>query len=347
MRKILIIRFSSIGDIIQCMSITKGIKHSWPDAEIHWITRKDMSAMLHTDPHIDKIIEFNKKDGISGIIKLALKLRKEKYDYIYDAHLNVRSKIVKLILSPNPLTFLNLGPKCITRKKNRIRRVLFFTFNMRSLIKLPFRGMLSFQQPLSKWGIKFNNNLSKKWRFPAETIDKIENNLLSNFLADKSPFITVIPSAAWPLKRWPVSHWMKLIALLPQYKFIILAGPDDAFCWEIEGIAPDRTLNLAGQTSLMDSFYIVSRSQYVISADTGFLHAADLFGINSIALMGPTAFGHPSGDSVKVLEIDLPCRPCTKEGNRDCKLIEDRKCLVDISPEMVINSLKSFRYRAI
>ena len=324
------------------MSISKGIKHSWPDSEIHWVTRKDMSAMLHTDPDIDRIIEFDKKDGIAGIIKLAIKLRKEKYDYIYDAHLNIRSKVVMYILAPLFLRIAGLAPKCICRQKNRLRRVLFFTFNMRSLIKLPFRGMLSFQEPLKKWGIKFNNSLSKKWQFPVATIDKIDNHLLKDFLADSAQVITIIPSAAWPLKRWPVSHWMKLIALLPNHKFIILAGPDDAFCWEIEGIAPERTINLAGQTSLMDSFYIVSQSQYVISADTGFLHAADLFGINSIALMGPTAFGHPSGDSVKVLEIDLPCRPCTKEGNRECKLTEDRKCLVDISPEMVIKTLKSF-----
>lgn len=342
MRKVLIIRFSSIGDIIQCMSITKGIKNSWSDAEIHWITRKDMSAMLHTDPHVEHIIEFDKELGIWGLLKLALKLRKEKYDYIYDAHLNIRSKVVKFILSPWLLRIFGLAPKCVSREKNRIRRLLFFSFNMRSAIKLPFRGMLSFQKPLKKWGIKFNNNLSKKWRFPAETIERIDNGILKDFLSDNIPAITIIPSAAWPLKRWPVSHWMKLIALLPDYKFIILAGPDDSFCWEIEGIAPNRTLNLAGQTSLMDSFYIVSRSQFVISADTGFLHAADLFGINSIALMGPTAFGHPSGNTVKVLEIDLPCRPCTKEGNRECKLMEDRKCLVDISPEMVIKTLKSF-----
>ena len=342
MQKILIIRFSSIGDIIQCMSITKGIKHSWPNAEIHWITRKDMSAMLHTDPHIDKIIEFDKKQGISGLFKLAWQLRKERYNFIYDAHLNIRSKVVKSVLSPFILRVFKSSPKCISRKKNRIRRVFFFTFNMKSVIKLPFRGMLSFQTPLTKWGIKFNNNLSKQWRFPEATINKIDNDLLKDFWSDETPTITLIPSAAWPLKRWPVSHWMNLIALMPDYKFIILAGPEDSFCWEIEAIAPNRTLNLAGQTSLMDSFYVVSRSHFVISADTGFLHAADLFGIKSIALMGPTAFGHPSGDSVKVLEIDLPCRPCTKEGNRDCKLMEDRKCLVDITPEMVIKTLKSF-----
>lgn len=326
------------------MSVTNGITQSWDDASIHWITRKDMAAMLYTDPHIDKIIEFEKSEGLIGIMKLAFALRKEKYDYIYDAHLNIRSHFVKMILSPLIFRWLGIGPRCISRNKNQFRRVLFFNFKIRSAIKLPFRGMISFQKPLEKWNITFKGvlNNKKKWNFPTPMQTKINDTVLGEFIKDDKPIITIIPSAAWALKRWPVPHWMKLIALLPNYKFIILAGPDDAFCWEIEAIAPSRTLNLAGQTSLMESFYVVSQSQFVISADTGFLHAADLFGINAIALMGPTAFGHPSGDSVKVLDIDLPCRPCTKEGNRECRLIEDRKCLVDITPEMVIDTIKSF-----
>lgn len=324
------------------MSVTNGIKQSWDDVCIHWITRKDMASMLYTDPHIDNIIEFDKRGGIFSLFRLAFRLRKEKYDYIYDAHQNIRSHVVKMILSPIIFRWLGFGPRCISRHKNQIRRILFFNFKVRSAIKLPFRGMISFQEPLKKWDITFKDTLKKSWNFPSTIKSKINEELLGDFINDGKPIITIIPSAAWALKRWPVPHWMKLIALLPTHKFIVLAGPDDAFCWEIAAIAPNRTLNLAGQTSLMESFFVVSQSQFVISADTGFLHAADLFGINAIALMGPTAFGHPSGDSVKVLDIDLPCRPCTKEGNRECHLIEDRKCLVDITPEMVISTINSF-----
>jgi heptosyltransferase-2 len=143
--------------------------------------------------------------------------------------------------------------------------------------------------------------------------------------------ITIIPSAAWELKRWPLENWKELVQIMPEYSFLILAGPDDVFTNEIKNVAPDRILNLAGKTTLNESFYLVSISNFVVSADTGFLHAADLFGIDGIALMGPTAFGHTSGDTIKVLEIDLPCRPCTKEGNSECKIAETKKCLADIS----------------
>ena len=88
--------------------------------------------------------------------------------------------------------------------------------------------------------------------------------------------VTLVPSANWEMKRWPVAYWKALVALLPEYRFVILAGPKDTFCEEIRSAAPERVINLAGKTSLMESSYIVLRSNLVISADTGFMHAADL-----------------------------------------------------------------------
>lgn len=338
MAKILIIRFSSIGDIIQCMSVTRGIKKAVPGIEIQWLTRKDMSPMLKTDEDIDHIWEFDRKDGIWGLIKLVFEIKKQKFDYVYDAHLNLRSSIVKSILCPKPLSWLGLGPKCIIRYKSRLRRILFFNFNVRTALELPFRGMLSFQKPLLKKRLFQHNEDSKWWEFPSNVRDRVHAILRENNLM-KDDFITLIPSAAWELKRWPVEHWMRLIELMPNQRFIIIAGPDDQFTNDIKSVAPERVLNLAGQTNLLESFYAVFISKLIISADTGFLHAADLFRKNAIAFMGPTAFGHPTGNTVEVLELDLPCRPCSKEGNAVCKLSEIKKCLVDITPEMVVKEI--------
>ena len=98
MPKFLIIRFSSIGDIIQCMGIIDGIREHFPDAEIHWIARKDMSSFLAMDNRIGKIWAFDKALGLKGLLKIARQLREEHYDYIYDAHSNIRSNILRLKL---------------------------------------------------------------------------------------------------------------------------------------------------------------------------------------------------------------------------------------------------------
>ncbi len=333
MTKILIIRFSSIGDIIQCMSVTQGIKNAIPDAEIHWVTRKDMAGMLKTDPDIDHLWEFNRKDGVKGLMKLAREIKKINPDIIYDAHLNIRSMISKWVLAPVYLRWIGKGPQLIVRKKNRFNRFLFFNLNMRKALDLPFKGMLSFQTPLEKFGFHKTSFFKKNYTFSEEVQNKVDAIFEQNELQDQ--FITLVPSAAWELKRWPVDYWSKLVSLMPERKFVILAGPDDTFTKEIEAAAPDRVINLAGKTNLLESFYAVFKSNFVISADTGFLHAADLFRKPSIALMGPTAFGHPTGSTVKVMEVDLPCRPCTKEGNAECKLAEVKKCLTDITPLLV------------
>lgn len=333
--KILIIRFSSIGDVIQCMSVTQGLYSKFNGAKIHWVTRTDMSSILKTDPHIHRVWEFDREEGFWGLLRLANVLRKEKFDLVYDAHLNIRSFTIRSFINPFIFRILGFKPGIIIRKKNRFNRFLFFSLKVKTALKLPFRGMLSFQKPLKKFGIDFEPRKDKKWLFPKNIITSIDALLEREQFVIDSKTITIIPSAAWELKRWPISQWGRLIEIMSNYKFIIIAGPDDHFTSEIENVAPDRVLNLTGKTNLNESFYLVWISNFIVSADTGFLHAADLFGKDGIALMGPTAFGHTTGKTIKVLEVDLPCRPCTKEGNSECKISETKKCLYDISPEWV------------
>ena len=192
--------------------------------------------------------------------------------------------------------------------------------------------MVDFQIPLMKCVITHFPDNFHDWHFPDEIRSKYENFVTKDM-------ITLVPSANWEMKRWPVSYWKELVALLPEYRFVILAGPKDTFCEEIRSAAPERVVNLAGQTSLMESSYIVLCSNLVISADTGFMHAADLFRVPAFALMGPTAFGFPTGPTVEILETALPCRPCTKDGRGKCKLAVYQKWMVDITPQLVAEKI--------
>ena len=83
--------------------------------------------------------------------------------------------------------------------------------------------MVSFQKPLKKWGITHFPDNYHDWHFPDEIRSKYENFVTKDM-------ITLVPSANWEMKRWPVSYWKELVALLPEYKFVILAGPKDTFC---------------------------------------------------------------------------------------------------------------------
>ena len=330
MAKFLIIRFSSIGDIIQCMNVVNGIKNHFPDAEIHWIARKDMGSFLNMDKRIDRVWGYDKKTGFKGLLQMARQLKAEKFDYIYDAHSNIRSNILKAVLLPSLYYLFPRGPRYTLRHKDRWKRFLLFKLRINKFDK-PFRGIISYQKPLATWGITNFESDYCDWNFPAEYEERFHRTLTPKT-------ITLIPSANWEMKRWPVSNWQQVIQLMPDYRFIILAGPTDTFCETIKAIAPERVNNLTGKTSLLESCYLVKQSNLVISGDTGFLHAADLFHTKAIALMGPTAFGYPTGKQVEVIEVDLPCRPCTKDGHGKCKQSIWQKCMVDILPKRVVNT---------
>ena len=332
MKKILIIRFSSIGDIIQCMSVISGIKDKYPNAEIQWITRRDMASLLRIDSRIDKIWEFERSKGLTGLVKQGLKLRQEKFTHIYDAHNNLRSSILKLLLTTFFLRSLVGCTKVITRSKDRLKRILLFKFRI-NLFPKPNKSFDSYYTPLTKWGI-LNGKQKSNYHFLPDVLSFCEH-ILQPVRAQNRPWITIVPSAAWSLKRWDTDYWKELVELMPEYNFVILAGHKDHFCKKIAEVDPDRVLNLSGITSLLHSFCIISLSNLVISGDTGFLHAADIFENKAIALIGPTAFGFPSGNSTTTLEVNLPCRPCTKDGSTKCKNSIEKQCLRDISPKLV------------
>lgn len=338
-KKFLIIRFSSIGDIIQCMTTVDGILNHYPDAEIHWIARKDMSSFLAMDQRIHKVWGFDREKGFKGLLTQAKQLKKEKFDFVYDAHSNVRSIILKTILTPLWKRCFGIGPKFTMRSKDRIKRILLFKFGI-DRFPMPFKGMLSFRKPLEKWGINDYSKVNEDWFFPADLKKKMNLQVFESLKGENNKLVTLVPSAAWKMKRWPVSHWQKLVSLLPDYNFMILAGPDDVFCKEIEAEAPNRVLNLSGKTNLLESCYLVQKSNLVISGDTGFLHAADKFKVKSLSLMGPTAFGFTTGNHIKTLEVDMKCRPCTKDGSGKCKMKIYQQCMVDITPKWVADEVK-------
>lgn len=328
--KVLIIRFSSFGDILQGLTVPRIIKQNYSDSCVHWLTRSDFTSLVQINEDIDRVISFDRKAGFIGLIRLALILRRENYTHIYDAHNNVRSGIVNFILR---FPFVFISPKFIQRSKDRLKRILLFKFGQNFFPK-PFKGRVSFENPLKKWGLKFEEGLTTvQFQFDSKTTEKVEG-LLSHIKSQK--WITIVPSAAWEMKRWPVSHWEKLFHLLgKEYQFVFLGGPSDVFINDLAEKFPNQSLNLAGKLTLVESSYLVTQSKWIISNDTGLLHVADLAGIHGLSLQGPTAFGFTTHPNLKTIEIPMNCRPCSKDGSGKCSQNVYQQCMVDISPELL------------
>lgn len=300
----------------------------YPHAQIDWLTRIDFAPLLGNHPYLNRVIAFDRKEGLLGLIRLAWRLGGEGYSHLYDAHCNLRSRIFAAVFR-----FRNWKVQFLRRPKERLRRWLFFRFRIRHVLPFPYRGSDSFLWPLKKWGLPTTQPQGPQFWSEASLPSDVAQILKEL----PRPWVIAAPSAAWEMKRWPIEHWRELIQKLGM-SCILLGGPEDRFISEIAAAAPERTINLAGRLSLTESATLVKHADLVISGDTGLLHVADLMERPTLALIGPTAFGYPSRSNSVVLEIPvstLPCKPCSKDGRGVCRNEIYKSCLVSIRPETV------------
>jgi lipopolysaccharide heptosyltransferase II len=322
--KFLVIRFSSIGDATQALSIPQHVKNTYPNASVDFLTKKEFEKIFVFSPSIHKLWTIEKKMSLFQLFQFARQLSNQNYTHLYDAHNNLRSNLFYI--------FVRAQNK-LQRPMMRWKRFLLLNFKI-NLFEKPFSGQRDLLKPLEKWAIPFSLPPApqlfldpKDQKKAAEIIEKFQ-------LKD---FIILVPSAAHALKRWPILHWEKLIKLNPLQKFVILAGPQDDFTKDLDHC--ENVINLTGQTSLSESAAIIQLSKAVITNDTGLLHFSEQLGKPAIALMGPAPFGFPSRPSTVILERHLKCRPCSKHGQGPCTNKFYHECMVTMTPDEVSQEL--------
>lgn len=315
--KILIIRFSSIGDLTQSLSIPGFIKSYVAQAEIHFVTREDLSEIVRHHPAIHKTWTLNRKEGFKALLKLIRELRKENFTHIYDAHNNLRSFFIR-----------NLVPAQhkLVRPMMRLKRFMLLNFHI-NLFEKPFSGQRDLIKPLERWGMPFQLPPTPQLFLTSEK-KQIAENLIS-----KKNYICLVPSAAYELKRWPINYWDDLVKLNPDKNFVVLAGPQDHFTHSLD--KNSNVINLTGKTDLLTSAAVIEKSLMTITNDTGLLHFSEQLGKPTIALMGPAPFGFPSRTKTVIFEKNLKCRPCSKHGQGPCTNSNYQDCLRSFSPTEV------------
>lgn len=329
--KFLILRFSSFGDVTQCLSVPSQIHNKYPEAKIHWAVRDDLAELLEGHPHIERKWPLSRGTGLRGLIKLGLDLRRQSFSHLYDAHNNLRSHLLSWILR-----FPRRGKSLVFLRKSqkRWKRILLF-WGHRNTYEMPLSGQRDLLEPLQAWGVaKTLPPTPQLFLSPVH-----QKNLLGKIPWPAGEWISLAPSSAFALKRWPVEYWRELISLFPSKRFLLLGGPEDSFLAELALPFSDRVINLAGRCSLMESAAAIQLGQALVANDTGLLHVAEQLGKPAIALMGPAPFGFPSRPLTRILQLDLPCRPCSKHGQGPCTNPEFQLCLRGISVNLVASQL--------
>lgn len=330
-KKTLLIRFSSLGDVTQTLSVAYQLSSA--GHEVHWSIRQDLINLVQSQSYITQIWPLEKKQGLRGLIQLIKTLQDQNFDYCYDAHRSLRSFLILW-----GLKIANPQIKILKRPLSRFRRWLWIQFKW-PMKSGPRSAQLQLLAPLEKWGVSTHLPKIPIFFIPTEIRQAIRLRIQQ---LGFSNYIVLVPSAAHALKRWNLKNWEQLIDLLPRQQFIILGGPEDSFLQNL--LTPsnqNRVTNLAGQLNLLESAAVLETAQLVISNDTGLMHIAEQLNRPTIALMGPAPFGYPAYPTTRVLEWDLACRPCSKHGQGPCTNPVFQACLQMTTPQLVYQEIQS------
>lgn len=331
--KLLLIRFSSIGDIVLTTPVLRCIRRQYPDAEIHFLVKQSFKAVVAHNPHIDVIHTLDK--DLNANIET---LKKIGFDYVIDLHRNLRTMRVKRAIDAPALTFDKLN----------FRKWLYVNFKWnvmpdKSIVDRYFEGM----RPL-----KLQNDGQGLDYFIAPQQETRQDDIPMGHWAG---FIACVIGGSYATKKFPVSKWRELAEQSP-YPMILLGGPEDRDEGnEIAAVDPGKVYNACGKFSLNESADLVRRSKVVITNDTGLMHIAAAYKKPVVSLWGNTTpemgmfpyFGFNNlNQNVAQLSVihevkGLGCRPCSKIGYPSCPK-KHFKCMVDIPVGPVIESVKKF-----
>lgn len=299
-KKILILRFSSIGDIILTTPIVRCCREQLPDAEIHFVCKTAFKPILAANPYIHQLHCFDK-----DISELYTSLKAEKYDLILDLHRNLRSMRLRRFLGVRSFSF------------NKLNFTKWLTVLMKKPGLLPVKHIVErYFEPAEKIGVK-NDGKGLDYFIPEE--DK-KLNPTQNLPAR---FVALVLGGSYFTKKIPLNKLMEICTQCPLPLVLIGGKEDKLIADKIISAFPGIT-NFSGQLNLNQSAFLISKSEWVITPDTGMMHVAAAFHRKIISVWGNTIpeFGmgpYLPHEENKILEVKtLSCRPCSKLGYHRC-----------------------------
>ena len=320
LRKILVIRFSSIGDIILTTPVIRVLASRYPEAQIHFVTKQNFAALASENKRLYKVHVF--ANDIGEVLE---DLKSEKFDLVVDLHKNLRSYRLKRQLKVPALSF------------DKINLQKFMAVNFKMLNLLPDKHIIDrYFEGLAPLEIKPDN---ERLEFYIPHKDQV--NCATVFFNGQSSvkFIALVVGGSYYTKKIPVNK-LQEICRLSKVPVVVLGGKED------KGIGDDlkkdfpQIINTCGTLSVSQSGSVIQQAEWVITSDTGMMHIAAAFGKTIFSAWGNTIpeFGMYPYKPVlgnKILEVKgLPCRPCSKLGYGSCPL-GHFKCMNDIDYSFV------------
>lgn len=314
--KILVIRFSSIGDIVLTTPILRCLRKRFPNAEIHYLTKRGFHSQLAANPHINKfhLLDKSLKEVIDD-------LQKENYDMVVDLHKNVRTLRVKQALNvPQTFTF------------HKLNFEKWLKVNLK-IDMLPEKHIVDrYFEALASVGVENDGQGLDYYIWDKEVYEYVQNLVNTSYIA-------FAIGANYATKRLPEDKIIEICRDLNQKIFVLGGKAEEEMGEKLNQLFPAKIVNLCGKLTINESALVVKHAKKVITHDTGMMHIAAAFKKPILSIWGNTvpAFGmypyygarnHMQAEKqCFIFEVDgLPCRPCSKLGYDKCPR-EHFKCM--------------------
>ena len=322
MKKILIIRLSSLGDIVLTQSAVQTVRNEFPDAQIHYLTKKVYSPIVEMFNCVDKIHYWENKNA------LLIKLRKLKFDIAIDLHSKLNTFIIKSFVNAKQTSTYNkehlLRRKIVKKKTNR---------TISSTVDLYFTA-------LQKIGINTEATDPKLIPINNTKVPEILNQ------SDGKKRIGLFPGALHKTKQYPINQLAEFIDSVPtewNCQFLIFgSNVERDLAEELEILTETKIMNLCGELNLQQLVTAIDRMDVVISNDSGPMHMAAALEKPQIAIFGAThpklGFA-PMNKKAITLSADLQCQPCSLHGSKACPL-DHFNCMKQVFAVDILKTLK-------
>lgn len=324
----LIIRFSSIGDILLATPLLRCLRNMYPEARIDFLVKKEFRQVLSGNPHINNLIVFD-KHAKGEIKRIRKQVKQTSYTHIVDIQSNIRSLLISGFQKTIRRSF----------SKHVFARTLLIRFGV-NIYRNPQPVFLRYFEAVKKAGVYYDGEGTEV--FPTENDFSTVRELIKNAGTHQSQkFLIVAPGAQWENKRWPAEHFAAAADMFcadNKHVTILIGGPGDAsISKKVELLMKTPCINLTAQTSLMGSAALLAMAELVFTNDTGMLHLSQAVKTPVVGVYGPTTreLGfYPLNDSGVAAEVDLSCRPCTQKGLHNCPK-GHHNCMLHVLPETV------------
>lgn len=331
-KRILIVKMSSLGDVIHALPTLYAIRKNWPNAHITWAVHEQFSGPLPGKPWLDDVLFIDKKKlkSISYLWTLRRILHERNFDMCLDLQCLAKSAIVSFLSGAKE----KYGYWELREGSNLVNKALVGPNKYGHVIERYLDTVRALGGTVDT--IEFPMNESEA------AANSCEAKLRAQGMPQGDDYVVVAPGARWIVKEWPIPHFTDLckrLAAQKQYVVLIGAPSDKEKADEIQnGVDSPYIINMTGQTSLEELIELIRRSKLYISADTGPLHIANALKRPLIGLYGTTSperTGPYGGDYVHIIVSP------TSEATPEAPLVDDPECMAQITVDTVWETVQT------